>query len=697
MKGPNSLSDLFGIQLKFRTHTIALVCDIKKMYHSIFTTELEKSIRRILWRDLDTTKKPKVYGFKRVTFGDKPAACIAAVAIKETAKIYSHIDPVAAQKIEEDIYVDDMATGAETRQEIEKLKKSISEIFKRGGFTIKGFVSSGDTAADLLALLGSGEISRMLGLNWHPPTDELTVTVTINISKKKRGAKTEPDLKYEEIPRLLEIRLTKRLILRIVYSCYDPLGLVCIITVQLKIELRKLYGKDQKIGWDDALPREMVERWVELIQLLKKVESITFKRCIKPPGAIGEPNLVLFNDGSSEAMCVIAYLRWKMESGKPKSVLWTAKTRVAPLRKSTIPRLEMQSAVMAARLRKSIQRHTEMKFDRVIHIVDSTCTLALLNNETSALGEFMGNRVTEVLETAQPDEFYHVSSEDNIADLGTRSNATIEDMAPDGAYQCGPTWLSLDTEEWPVTQDYTGAKIPEEEMMKVSANVTAAPVDDPIINVEGFREDSYDLLMGVVARLLKIFRSRKFEIDALTADDILEAEAYCLKLSMKFTLEDLEAGKLTSLRPTVEDGIVILASRANKGMKLHYNKEKFPILTHRDPLSHLWIKKIHEEDHSGITRTVAKSRRQYWIVRARRIAEKVKSSCYRCRLLDKILAMQLMAPLPVDRLAMAPVFLVTSMDLFGPIEIKDTVKQRTRKKVWGAVCLLYTSPSPRDS
>ena len=145
----------------------------------------------------------------------------------------------------------------------------------------------------MLALLGSGEINRVLGLIWDPPTDQLTVTAHINISKKKKGVKTEPDLEYEEIPRLLQIRLTKRLVLRIVYSCYDPLGLVCVITVQLKIELRKLYGKDQKIGWDDALPRDIVERWVELLQLLKRIESVSFERCIKPPGAVGDPSLIL--------------------------------------------------------------------------------------------------------------------------------------------------------------------------------------------------------------------------------------------------------------------------------------------------------------------------------------------------------------------------------------------------------------------
>ena len=95
----------------------------------------------------------------------------------------------------------------------------------------------------MLALLGFGDVNRVLGINYNPGTDKLTVTVKINISKKSRGKTTEPDLVYEEIPRILEIKLTRRLILRIVYTCYDPLGLVTVILIQLKIEMRALYDR----------------------------------------------------------------------------------------------------------------------------------------------------------------------------------------------------------------------------------------------------------------------------------------------------------------------------------------------------------------------------------------------------------------------------------------------------------------------
>ena len=100
-------------------------------------------------------------------------------------------------------------------------------------------------------------------------------------------------------------------------------------------------------------------------------------------------------------------------------------------------------------------------------------------------------------------------------------------------------------------------------------------------------------------------------------------------------------------------------------MKLNYNQDRFPILVSVDPFAFLWMKHVHDESHSGRTKTVAKSRRKFWIVRAGRVYEKVKSQCYKCKKLDKELAMQQMSDLPDSRLSIAPIFNVTSIDLTG--------------------------------
>ena len=122
MKGPNSLSDLFSIQLKFRTYQCALIGDIQKMYHSIQTTEWERHLRRVLRRNMETEQPIKTYGTETVTFGDKPAAAISAVAIQETAEAFKHIDKNAANKLKDEMYVDDIVTGDSNSKNVDVLK-----------------------------------------------------------------------------------------------------------------------------------------------------------------------------------------------------------------------------------------------------------------------------------------------------------------------------------------------------------------------------------------------------------------------------------------------------------------------------------------------------------------------------------------------------------------------------------------------
>ena len=171
-------------------------------------------------------------------------------------------------------------------------------------------------------------------------------------------------------------------------------------------------------------------------------------------------------------------------------------------------------------------------------------------------------------------------------------------------------------------------------------------------------------------------------MNGLTSDYLKNAENFVIQKSI--TKIELDRGNLASLRPERnENGVKHLSSRAIEGLQVHYGSSIFPILTYLDPVSHLWMKKVHDEDHSGVTRTVAKSRREFWIVRARKLATKIKGSCNVCKLLDKTLVQQIMAPLPTPRLVMSPAFNEVSIDLFGPYEIKDTVKQRSKRKVWG--------------
>ena len=109
--------------------------------------------------------------------------------------------------------------------------------------------------------------------------------------------------------------LSRRMLLSITNSCYDPLGLVSPITVQLKIELRKLYSKELGLSWDEDVPENIKKTWVKLIKMLRNVEGMKSRRCVHEPDSRLDPELIVFCDGSPLAMCSDAYIRWELPNG----------------------------------------------------------------------------------------------------------------------------------------------------------------------------------------------------------------------------------------------------------------------------------------------------------------------------------------------------------------------------------------------
>ena len=679
MKGCNTLNDLFGVLLRYRCYRIPIVCDLRKMYHSIKTTPQETHVRRIVYRCLDQNAEIETYGIDTVHFGDRFAATIASVALPKTAEIHSDIDPEAAAKIINDSYVDDIVSSTEDQEQYERITTNMTTIMSKGGFHHKGFVTAGDISDEIIALLGSGDCTRVLGVKHDLRTDVFYVEVRVNVSPKSRSGHTETDLTIDQIPSIVTMTINRKLLTGVVNSCYDPYGLLAALTIQMKVPLRNLHSKELNLGWDDSLPDDIKRKWVDILTRIKQAEGITFKRCIKPADAVGNPSLFVCSDGSEDAMCATVHIRWNCEDGRVSCQLWAAKTRVTPLKKMTIPRIETQAAVLGTRLGKTIRDNSIWNFENVYHVIDSECLLATLRKETCALREFMGNRIAEILSSTKVQQWFHTRSKLNIADLGTRCNATLKDIDENSEWQNGSEWMYLPPEEWPLSQE-TAAEVPEEELLnnKFVGLISTSP---PALSYQKYIGKSYQFIVNLTARCMKVAENRSFQQYELTAEDLLKAETHIIKTSMQLTKVELGKGNLESLRPEVNsNGIICLNSRAIEGLQIHYDAKEFPILTYQDPVSQLWMKKVHYENHTGVTSTVAKSRRKFWIIRARKLAQKVKFNCFVCRLLDKSLAQQIMAPLPTARVVMSPTFHEISLDLFGPIEIKDMVNYASGRK-----------------
>ncbi len=356
MKGPPALVDLFTITLSFREHRYALAKDLSKFYQKVEADELTQHMRRILWRDCDGSKKMRVYVTTTVNFGDRPAGCIAIAALRETAERYGADLPIAACYLKYRTYVDDALAGTNTQEGMIELSGDLETLAGRGGFQFKGTLMTGDAAAD------SSEPRKVLGLIWETQEDKLQVDVKLNTGSKVGGARIQEDIDLEgDLSQALPGAITKRVLWRVAQGLYDPLGLLCAFTIRFKIVMRSLSDEEEggRVGWDDQVPAHVEADFREVLGHLKDLKKVSFPRSMWPePGrgqVKGRPMLLIFGDGSVEASCALAYLRWEMEDGSVVCRLLAGKTRVAPKCKISIPRMELMGSLVAVRLYQKIK------------------------------------------------------------------------------------------------------------------------------------------------------------------------------------------------------------------------------------------------------------------------------------------------------------------------------------------------------
>jgi hypothetical protein len=175
-----------------------------------------------------------------------------------------------------------------------------------------------------------GELRKVLGLRWDTQEDKICVDIKLNYGEKVKGAYLEEDAPLTDPESALPQVITRRVLWRVAQSQYDPLGLLSVYMVKWKLLMRKVTLKGKEGGWETPLHKEEEEEFRQLLRDLKELREIRFPRCIQPlQGQFKNPMLLVFGDGSREACCTSAYLRWERDDGTARCLLVTGKTQVA--------------------------------------------------------------------------------------------------------------------------------------------------------------------------------------------------------------------------------------------------------------------------------------------------------------------------------------------------------------------------------
>ena len=691
LKGPDLLNNLFGVVLRFRENEVAISGDISKMYHRVLIPKEDQDVHWFLWRSLETDREPDVYVKTVLTFGDKPAPAMAQIALRKTADEAAETHPEASKTLLENSYVDDICDSVSTVEKAQQLTTDIDEVLASGGFKVKGWISNRDLGDDDsigiedstsgLKLLTNEIAEKVLGLLWDHLKDVFTFKVNVELLNP------EPIFKLNSSGP----RMTKRKILSQIARIFDPLGFAAAFTVKAKIGMQRLWQKG--VDWDEQLPADEEGKWIELFAEMRELNDVTIERCLTPPNAVGNPMLCIFSDASVEAFGACAYNRWSLGDGTFGVTFIAAKSRVAPLKQLTIPRLELQAAVLATRLGKTIVEESRFVFEKVVYFVDSTIVLAWIRSQARSFKTFVSTRIGEIQSNSDPAEWKHIPGEENVADDVSRG-IPVQGLLQ--RWKSGPEFLKHPEEEWPQATPTTDKREVNLERRKTPV-VNAVNAKQEVIDYTKF--SSWRKLVRVTAwiqRLGRKVRERRGtnandeanKHGTVTSDDLSKAELYWIKHAQRELHSKITSGELKQFNPFVDtEGIIRVGGRLNKAI-VTYDCKHPAMLPYKHWISLLITRHAHQHGHSGIAATTAKVRRKYWILRAHNLAKKVKHECVFCRMTEHKLESQLMGDLPKQRVApQTPPFYYSSCDYFGPFLVKVGRNKTTKHYAVLFTCL----------
>nr|XP_033202459.1 uncharacterized protein LOC117163846 [Bombus vancouverensis nearcticus] len=453
--GPKLQDDLFFILLRFRSHQYVITGDVEKMYRQFLVRPEGRKFQQILWRNSDG--EVDTYQLNTVTFGLSAAPDLAIRCLKQLADDGGHRYPRAATVLQRDFYVDDVLTGVDRKVEARSWRTELTELLKLAGLNVRKWASNdrellrGHSEQDIndKLLLGESQTFKTLGVVWNSFDDSILYSVKINSTAS---------------------RITKRTISSEIAKIYDPLGLLAPVIVRAKMLLQRLWTL--KIDWDESLPADVHTEW-----------------------SSSGNELHGFCDASERAYGACVYLRIITPDGHVWTRLLTAKSKVAPLKSQTIPRLELSGALLLASLATTVLQALPSNISRTVYWTDSTIVLHWINTSPHTLKTFVANRVTEIQQKTHISDWRHIPAADNPADLISRGQSP-EDFLRPTIWQHGPEWLQQPERYWLTWNPVPLTEISEQ---KKATCLAVTPADHNEIRT--LRTDRNSAVKGKLQRL----------------------------------------------------------------------------------------------------------------------------------------------------------------------------------------------------
>ncbi|XP_058817409.1 uncharacterized protein LOC131680718 [Topomyia yanbarensis] len=530
---------------------------------------------------------------------------------------------------------------------------------------------------------------KVLGMWWCTLTDTFTYKLSRNQNEDLLLGRRKP---------------TKREVLRMLMSIFDPLGLISHILIFLKVLLQEVWRSS--IEMDDIIPEKLQGKWEQWPEILPEVQNIRIPRCYRSVTPLNPETTVqlhTFVDASESGYACDVYLRFQNLDSIECSIVG-AKSRVAPLKFLSIPRLELQAAVIGARLANSITQSLSLKIDQHIFWSDSRDVLYCIRSDHRRYSQFVAFRVSEILETTGIDSWRWLPSKENVADEATKwqRRPTLESNS---RWFSAPGFLWQMNGHWP--SEPLAAHSTEEEL-RPNLFYHEMASESPIRFERFFRWKHLLRVTAMVWRFVANTRCKgtsQRTTGPLSREQLQHAERCLYKLvqqdSFAKEIQVLSSSnddaklvpKSSSIyreNPYLDDqGVVRRRGRTNLCTYATTDAKNLVILPKTHHVTRLIVQDYHVRYHHRNHETIVNEVRQrYYIPKLRVVYRRVRSECQLCKNRNAVPHAPRMAELPSVRLAaFERPFSYVGVDYFGPLSV--VVGRRTEKH-WGVLITCLT-------
>jgi hypothetical protein len=481
------------------------------------------------WPEGDLTLEPAIFRMTVHLFGARSSPACATYGLRYLALLFREHYPLGSNLISRDFYVDDGVGGATNIDQALRVAIEAKKICSAGGLNLCKFTSNHKELVEMVS--GSQdpqeEESLVFGIRWETNQD------TIGLAQGK-------------IPQAA----TRREALTSIASIFDPLGLVSPVVLKGKLLLQQLCRGG--IGWDDTIPEPLREAWSSWLEELQKIPRIRLPRQLLPLGFAGARlEIHNFSDASSLGYGQCSYLRVVTDMGFVTCSLLFSKARVAPQKPVSIPRLELTAAVVNARVGHMLKMELNPWTVEEFYWTDSMVVLGYLKNKNRKFHVFVANRIQEILSKTHECRWFHVSTDQNPADIASRGSSCQE--LKRSSWFSGPPFLSD-----------SGFVAPE-------CIAPEPSVDDPEVKANAYTVNTLDCNPNILARVERfsswhklitafavlIRKARSFKMSKVAARKA--AEAFLLRLAQTQHPELATLPELESFEG--DDGVIRIQGR----------------------------------------------------------------------------------------------------------------------------------------